>query len=148
MKIITEPKELIARYVGRMQGGRRVGGVAYSAVGLLNDEDELVAGAVFNGYEAPNILMHISAERMTPSFVAAIMHYAFVQAGCTRITGVIDEQNLTSRQFAEHLGAKQEGLMLEAVPGGGNYCIYGLLKRDAAKWLTPRYLRKLERVCA
>lgn len=147
LKIITEPKSLIARYISRMQS-REVGGQGYEAIGLLNDDEELVAGALFNGYDHPNILMHIACERFTPGFITAIMYFPFVQLKCVRITGVIEEQNVNSRRFAEHLGARQEGVMLRAAPSGDNYCIYGLMAEDAQKWLTKRNLRKLERVAA
>lgn len=142
MKILLEPQELIVRYVERMTQVQ-YSSVTNAAVGLVNNEDELLAGAVFNGYAKPNICMHIAGERFTPAFIAALCHYAFVQAECTRITGYIDEQNLNSRRFAEHLGAKQEGVMLRALPSGGNICIYGLQVEDAKRWLKPRYMHKL-----
>lgn len=146
MRIITEPKELIARYVARNTGTLNDPG-SFSAVGLVNEADELVAGVVFNGYSHPNILMHIAAERMTPTFVAAIMQYPFEQLKVNRVTGVIDKKNAASRRFAEKLGATLEGVMKDASPRGGDVCIYGLLAKSAQKWLTPRYKARLfERV--
>lgn len=147
MKIITEPKELIARYVSRLQN-REMNTHLYSTLGLLNGDDELVAGVVYNGYEHPNILLHVSVEFVTPAFIAAMLHYPFVQLGCTRITGIIPQLNVHSRQFAEHIGGKLEGTMIKAAPNGDNYCIYGMQVEDAQRWLTPRYLKKLERAFA
>lgn len=147
MRIITEPKELIARYVSRIQH-KTLDLDAIAAIGLLNAEEELVAGAVFNGYAPPNILMHIALEYMTPAFVSALMYYPFVQLKCGRVTGVIEQQNLHARQFTEHMGGVLEGTMIKAAPNGDNYCIYGLQADVAAKWLSPRYTRKLERAFA
>lgn len=144
MRIITEPKELIGRYVARKIGAGSW--KDFAAVGLLNDDDELVAGAVFNGYSPPNVLMHIAAERLTPAFVAAFIQYPFEQMKAGRITGLIDASNAKSRRFAEHLGAKLEGVMRQASPKG-DVCVYGLLAKDAQRWLTQRYKQRLfERV--
>lgn len=147
MKIITQPKDLIARYIGRMRN-RNMEGIGYEAIALLNEDEEIVAGVLYNGYEHPNILMHVACERLTPGFVAALLHYPFVQLDCSRLTGIIEEQNLNSRRFAEHLGAVLEGTMIAAAPSGDNYCIYGLQRTAAQKWLTPRYMGKLEKVAA
>tara|TARA_R110002126_G_scaffold253479_1_gene396551 strand:- start:875 stop:1318 length:444 start_codon:yes stop_codon:yes gene_type:complete len=144
MKIITEPKELIGRYVAQKQGRSPDWGL-YVAFGLVNNNEELIAGVVFNGYIAPNIMMHISAETLTPGFVSTIMHYAFVKNNCKRVTGIIDKNNKKSRRFAHHLGAKLEGVMKDASPSG-DLCIYGLMKSDAEKWIQPRYMKKLEAI--
>jgi RimJ/RimL family protein N-acetyltransferase len=141
MRIITEPKELIARYVARKTNALKDPG-RFSAVGLVNNDDELVAGVVFNGYEHPNILMHIAAERMTPGYIAAVMYYPFKQLGCKRVTGLIAKKNKKSRGFAEHLGAVLEGTMKDASPYG-DVCVYGLLEKAARKWLTPAYMDRL-----
>ena len=139
--ILTEPKELIARYVARKTGQLKNPG-PFSAVGLINQDEELVAGVVFTGYDHPTILMHIAAEKMTPGFVVAIMHYPFVQLGCKRVTGLIAKSNKASRRFAEHLGANLEGTMKDASPRG-DVCVYGLLEKAARRWLTPAYMARL-----
>ena len=140
MKIITEPKELIGRYVASKQGQTEEWR-NYSAIGLLNSNEELVAGAVFDGYQHPNILMHISAERLSRNFMDAIVRYAFEQLQCKRITGTILKSNKKSRKFAEQFGAKLEGVMRDAHEKG-DVCIYGLMKKDAEKWMR----QELEKV--
>lgn len=139
-RIITEPKELIARYVARECGVQARTG-DYSSVGLVRD-DELMAGAVFYGFEWPVILMGIAAERMTPGFIAAITHYAFEQAKVKSVVGFIKRKNKRSRDFAEHWGAKLRGPLLEAA-NDDDLMVYQLMARDAQKWLTPRYMAKL-----
>jgi RimJ/RimL family protein N-acetyltransferase len=146
MKIITEPKELIGRYVASKQGRSADWGL-FVAFGLVNDDEELIAGVVFNGYIAPNIMMHISADAITPGFISTVMHYAFVKNNCKRVTGIIDKRNKKSRRFAHHLGAKLEGVMRDAGEHG-DICIYGLMKSDAEKWIQPRYMKKLEAIWA
>ena len=62
------------------------------AIGLEND-GELIAGVVFEGKNGTNILMHVASDGsrhwMTPAYMAACFRYAFVQEGCTRITGLV-----------------------------------------------------------
>lgn len=143
MRVITEPKDTIGRYVAsKLPAG--AGWNDFVAFGLVNKEDEILAGVVFNGYTPPAICMHIAAEKMTPTFIAAVMDYAFRQLKCKRVTGVIDRRNKASRRFALHLGAKLEGVMRDASPQG-DVCVYGLLRKDAERWLTPQYKQRLER---
>lgn len=142
MRLISEPKELIGRYVAAKQGRTADWGL-YTAFGAINSDDELVAGIVFNGYTPPSIMMHIAADRMTPGLIATAMHYAFIKSGCKRITGIIEQNNEKSCRFARSLGANLEGIMRDASKNG-NLCIYGLLRNDAQKWLEPKYLQKLE----
>lgn len=141
MRIITEPRELIARYVAA-KTGFAFEGSPFTAFGLINRDDKLVAGVVFNGYRKPNIVMSIAAERITPAFMAAIMGYAFKQCECGRVTGLVEKRNHASRRFSLHLGAKLEGCMRRASPNG-DVLIYGLLREDAEKWLADRYCAKL-----
>lgn len=140
MKIITEPKELIGRYVASKQG-KNDDWQNYAAIGLLNSDEELVAGVVFDCYQHPNILMHISAERLSRGFMDAIVRYAFEQLQCKRITGTILKSNKKSRRFANHMGFKLEGVMRNAHEDG-DVCIYGLMKKDAQKWMR----QELEKV--
>jgi RimJ/RimL family protein N-acetyltransferase len=140
MKIITEPKELIGRYVAQKQGQTEEW-QNYSAIGLLNSNDELIAGVVFDGYQHPNILMHIAAERLSKNFMDAIVRYPFEQLQCKRITGTILKSNKKSRRFANHMGFKLEGILRDAHKNG-DVCIYGLMKKDAKKWMR----QELEKV--
>lgn len=144
MRIITEPNELIARYVARKCGITTLWG-AFSAVALVNEHDELMAGAVFYGFRWPNILMNVAAERFTPAFMAAITHYPFVQLKCRSVTGLIGRKNKPSRDFAEHWGAKMRGKLEEAAEDD-DIMIYQLMARDAQKWIEPRYMKKLAEV--
>lgn len=141
MRIITEPKESIADYIAGKQD-TKAKWVNYVAIGLLDSFDKLVAGVVFEGYNYPSINMHVAADKMTPLFAAAIMDYPFNQLKCKRVTGIIEKRNKKSRRFANHLGAKLEGVMVDASEVG-DVCIYGLLAKDAQKWLSNKYQRKL-----
>ena len=106
----------------------------FSAIGWANADGEIKAGVVFNGYDHPNILFHISAETLTPEFVYAFLRYPFLQLKVNRITGLIARKNKKCRRFAVHLGATLEGTMHKAL-ANDDVCIYGLFQNDAQKWL-------------
>lgn len=144
MRLITSPAWLISGYVSR-KIGLLIPPTECAVFGLINEEKGVLAGVVFNGYAKPNILMHIAAERLTPTFVAAIMHYAFVQCECKRVTGVIERQNHGSIAFAQKLGAEYEGTLRDAGENG-DLEIYGLMRDRGMRWLTPRNLQKLEAI--
>ena len=106
---------------------------------------QIVMGAMFNGYNGASIQMHLAVlpgHGMARQWVWAMMDYAFCQAKVRRITGLIAEKNERSKRFAEHLGARCEGILKDALPDG-NLMVYGLLKNDAKKWLTAGFQRIL-----
>lgn len=139
-RVISEPKELIARYVAREIGLPSMTG-GYAAVGLVKD-DELMAGCVFYGFTWPNVMMHIAADRITPGFIAAVIDYPFRQLKCRSMSGVIHKRNKRSRRFAEHLGAEYRGTLKDAAPDD-DVMMYQLMAKSAQKWMTQRYVDKM-----
>lgn len=117
----------------------------YEGMALVNEDDEILAAVMFHGYVKDlSMVLQIAGEHWTPTFMAAVCHYCFIEHKCRRVSGFIDVSNTKSRAWAEAFGAKLEGVMREASPRG-DVCVYGLLRADAAKWLTPRMLRKLDK---
>lgn len=143
MRIIGGPRELISRYVARRQAIMPIW-THYEGCALVNEDEEILAAAVFHGYvKDQNIIIELAGEYFTSLFLAAICDYAFRKNNCKRMTGFIDKENWPARRWAQKFGGKLEGTMREASPRG-DVCIYGLLRADAAKWLTPRMLRRLD----
>ena len=67
--------------------------------------------------------------------IRAMLRYPFVQLGCARLTAVTPAQNRAARAFLARLGFRQEGVHPDALPGG-DAVSYGLLARDAARWIA------------
>lgn len=106
---------------------------------------EIVAGCMFVNYSGASIDAHIAVRpgtMMAKTWVAAIIDYPFKQVKVRRVTCLIDERNTACRGFVEHLGARCEGLLKDALPDG-NLMVYGFLKYDAQKWLTASFQRLL-----
>lgn len=139
-RIITEPKDLIGRYVAREIGVQQSWG-EFASVGLIRD-DELMAGVVFYGFSWPNIMMHIAADHITPGFIAAVVDYPFRQLKCRSLSGTIHKRNKKSRRFAEHLGAEYRGTLKDAAPDD-DVMIYQLMAEKAQKWMSRGYVQKM-----
>ena len=67
--------------------------------------------------------------------IRAMLRYPFVQLSCVRLTAVTPARNVRARAFLARLGFRQEGVHPDALPGG-DAVSYGLLARDAARWIA------------
>lgn len=118
-------------------------------IGVMCD-DEIVAVAVFNQWRHPNIeISFVTSDRRwaTPEAVRAILRYPFVQLGCKRITSTTEAKNQRARAFLCRLGFREEGYHPDALPNG-DAVTYGLLARDAARWIgTEEDNGKIESTC-
>jgi len=132
--LVAGQDKAICRWVGDRLGIDDFG--ACKTMGFI-DHGVLVAGVVFNNYRHPNIEASIATS--TPRWcnrgiLSAIFHYPFIQAGCTRVTATTEATNQPARAFLCRLGFQQEGVIRQALPGGADAVIYGLL-RDECRWL-------------
>lgn len=120
---------------------------ASNAVGIgWRRRGRFVAGLVFEGWNVANIFVHIAklrGEPMPVDLIAAMFDYPFRQLGVKRISAMVADSNKQSKAFAKKLGGRLEGMMPEALPDGGTLCVFGLLRKDAEKWLTEPYRRRL-----
>jgi RimJ/RimL family protein N-acetyltransferase len=110
------------------------------AIGVARNS-EIVAVALFNNYRHPNI--EITFVTSTPRWatrqtIAVILRYPFKQLGCKRLTAVTEATNQPARAFLCRLGFTQEGYHPDALPTG-DAVTYGLLAKDAARWVAEEY---------
>lgn len=105
--------------------------------GVIRD-NMLIAVIFFSEYRPPNIEITVwSNDRRwaTRPVIRAVMQYAFQQLGCKRITATTEATNQPARAFLCHFGFRQEGIHPDALPTG-DAVSYGLLRKDAARWLA------------
>lgn len=108
-----------------------------TAIGVAR-HGKIVAAAVFYDYRLTSI--EVTFVTTTPHWasranIKAILSYPFVQIGCRRLTAITEEGNLDARAFLERLGFRQEGVHPDGFVSGTGIS-YGLLRRDAERWLT------------
>jgi RimJ/RimL family protein N-acetyltransferase len=107
------------------------------AIGVLRRGD-LAAVAVFHHYRWPDIeISFVTCDKYwaTPQTVRGILRYPFIQAGCKRLTAITTSKNLPTRAFLCRLGFREEGHHPD-VFADGDAVSYGLLRKDAARWIA------------
>lgn len=110
------------------------------AIGVLRRGD-LAAVAVFHHFRFPDIeISFVTCDKhwATPATVRGILRYPFIQIGCKRLTAITEEMNQPTRVFLSRLGFRQEGTHPDVFLSGAAIS-YGLLRKDAEKWLGEEY---------
>jgi RimJ/RimL family protein N-acetyltransferase len=107
------------------------------ALGLFCQDQGIIAGVLYEGYNGANIGAHIAAVEgsgwASRMFLRSIFHYPFVQLHCKRITGVVASSNAKARHFNERVGMKLEHVLKDAHPEG-DLLLY-VMRREDCKWL-------------
>jgi len=133
MLITGDPR--IAAWAGKQLGVRDWG--PCESIGVVA-RGKLVAGAVFHQYRYPNIeISFVTVDRRwaTPQTVRGILRYPFLQLGCKRLTAITEATNQPTRAFLCRLGFRLEGMHPDLFESG-DAVSYGLLRKDAEKWLA------------
>lgn len=129
-KIVCDQPERVGRFVSEIMGND--GWSSYQAIGL-EENDQLIAGVLFDNYNGASICMHVAAvpgkRWMTREFLWYCFYYPFMELKVKRITGLVPESNLVARRFDEHLGFKLETRLEDAHPDG-DVLVYKMMKSD------------------
>lgn len=100
----------------------------------LEKNGELIAGVIYDDYSISNIWMHVAAipgkRWMTRDYLYACFAYPFKQLNCKRVTGWVEASNIDARRFDEHLGFKQEAVLVSAARDGGDVILYRMFKDE------------------
>lgn len=141
--LIYGPTAALSRWAGERLGIADFGPCA--TIGVVA-RGNLVAVAVFHQYRHPNIeISFVTADKRwsTPQTVRGVMRYPFIQLGCKRLTAITEATNQSTRTFLCRLGFTQEGYHPDAFETG-DAVTYGLLRKDAARWLAEEVCHRQE----
>ena len=131
MKRIVVDTDRIVAFVREYYGLSRSDG--QKGIGLETD-GELVGGVVFDDWTIHNIFMHVASKPgvnwLTRDFLRIVYDYPFNQLGCSRVSAWIEDSNIRSKKFCEHLGYKKEALLSGAARDGGDVHIYRMRKEE------------------
>jgi len=108
----------------------------YQCIGVARGA-ELLAVALFNNFDWPSIEITFattSPRWASRQMIARIIGYPFIELDCRRITAVTGRRNKDARAFLLRFGFHEEGHHPELFENDDGVS-YGLLKRDAQKWL-------------
>lgn len=136
-KLLVGQSDFVGFWVSKQLGSVWFPGRA-QAIGVIDSQDRLIAGFVYDSWNKASLYMHIAAlpgKRWATHPVLAVMFdYPFRQLGCQKILAVIGEKNTASRRFTEHVGFKLEATLSKAHPDG-DLLVYTLTPEDC-RWLS------------
>ena len=113
----------------------------HSSIGLI-DNGKVVAGVVYADWNGANMFMHVAAEKgihwLTRGSLYTFFAYPFIQCGCRRVTGWVEESNAAARRLDEHLGFIEEARLKSAARNGSDVILY-VMTKETCRFLGDRY---------
>lgn len=102
-------------------------------VGLEKD-GELIAGALYEGFNGQNVWAHLAGKPgkrwMNRQFLWYGFHYPFNEMGVKRISGYVNASNTEARRLNEHFGYQEEARLKGAAPDGGDVILYVMWREN------------------
>jgi len=125
-KIITDQNYRVGEWVSeRTNSTFNVNSI--SCIGL-EENGELIAGVIYDGYNTASIAMHVAVEGMiNREFLWFCFYYPFEQLNVHKIIGMVEETNSNARKLDEHLGFELETRIKNACING-DLLIYSMTK--------------------
>jgi hypothetical protein len=109
-----------------------------TSIGVFDTEKNcLVAGVYYERFTGYNIFMHqvMQPGGTTKDFFWYAFYYPFVELGCSRVTGMLPEENEKALRVALKLGFKEEARIAGASRAGKDVIILRMLKEEC-RWLV------------
>lgn len=135
--LVLDDHARVADWVAQRVGCSVHTWAGYVGIGLEQNGD-LIAGVVIEGYNGVNAYIHVAGvgrQWLNRAMLFTVFDYAFHQLGLRRLTGIVAADNVDALRFDQHLGFEVEAVMRDAVPSGDAYI---LVMRPE----TCRYLRR------
>ena len=111
------------------------------AIGLERDE-KLVAGTIFENWNGQSVVCHITWEKVTPAYVAAVYDYAYNVAGVDKIIGPISSNHTRALALVSKMGFSEEARIKDAAHDSGDIVLMTQTP-DKCRFLEPRYGQKI-----
>lgn len=100
----------------------------------LRKRGELVAAAIYEGFNGQNIWVHLAGvpgcRWMTRAFLRAGFAYPFNVCGVKRLSGYVNASNTQARRLNEHFGYQEEARLVGAAPDGGDVILYVMWREN------------------
>jgi RimJ/RimL family protein N-acetyltransferase len=142
--LIYGQDQAVANWVQARLPEIRNGFGQYSAIGIIED-GRSIAGVVYHDYRRFSIQMSMASESphwCSRRTLRALLGYPFLQLMVARITVCTAKHNKKLRSLVERLGFELEGKLRAGFDGQRDLLIYGLLRKDADRWITNAVRRE------
>lgn len=140
MRLVFQPREYLMRWaMERIHGAIPLRlDSDWQVIGLIDDHEDVKCVCVYHDYREKSMEMTIAAD--TPKWatrgnIRAFLHYPFCQQGVNHVRAVVHCKNHRSRRLVSGLGFKLEGVLRHAAKDGKNLMLYGMVRKDADRWL-------------
>jgi len=112
---------------------------AQNMIGIgLQEDGELLAGVLYDGFNGQNVWMHVAAASgrhwLNRAFLWYCFEYPFNIMKVKRISGWVEADNVEARRFDEHLGFTHETTLRGAGKNGVDVLIY-VMWRDQCRFV-------------
>lgn len=138
MKLIFGYDDAIARIVG--EGLGQTIHPPYTCIGVVDWRGNVKGGFVFNGFNGSNIEMTAWLDSaLTRGLIRAVMHYAFIQLGCNRLSARTKRSNKPVQSMLPRAGLRYEATLKQYFgPEKKDDAILYCINRETAlrKWLN------------
>ena len=127
---LTDYDTLVAPWVGARTGDDFQAGVTAS-LGVMDENDNLVAGVVYDHLTGPCVTATIAVEGkcLPRNMIRAMFNYPYKYLGVRKILVYVSEVNYKSVELAKRLGFKVEATIKD-VYVEGDMLVLSLLKQD------------------
>ena len=110
----------------------------FIAIGMVKNGTP-IAGVVYHDHERKYGDIQMSIASTDPGWctkrsLGVFLGYPFLQLKCNRVTAVCHQRNKRARDFLKRVGFKEEGVLRQKYHPR-DAVVYGMLKKEAAKWL-------------
>ena|SRR5215471_3205686 len=96
--------------------------------------DDVIAAVIFDSFTTHNCFMHIASDGskkwMTRHGLHEVFKYAFITAGCERVTLWVEATNADSRALVQGLGFTLEAVLHRAGRDGVDVLIYRMFRQE------------------
>lgn len=142
MRRLQTNHESVGRFVAE-RAGCQYNPASDATIGVVDDEktgDSWVRGGViYTGYTDSAIWMHVAGRDekwMTREFLWAGFHYPFVQLGCRRLYGIVEEANRPALEFDLKIGFSVLTPLPYLFASGPGIVVF--MDRETCRWLGRR----------
>lgn len=126
----SEVAEWVARNIPSLAGQKFE---KFSAIGVVDANDEALAGVVYHDYRPKFRTLEISMAAVSPRWasrgiIRALLSYPFLQIGVNKVWTASEHTNARAIKFLKGIGMTQEGVMRHQFGPKNHAVIHGLTR--------------------
>lgn len=134
--VVHDYKDKIREWVSNELKLGKIGGDAYHAIGLIED-DKIIGGIIYHGYRGFQIecsLATTTEKWCNRRVLNEFFKYPFITCGVERFQAICKRSNKPMKKFFRKIGFKFEGVARKGFDGREDAFLFSMMK-DECKWI-------------